>query len=115
MQLRWRTSDCLIHRNILFTGAVNTLVTIPVGAANNVSNTFNDNVYYSAAGSANSQWIWNNVALTGFAAWQSRSGQDAQSLFANPQFVSTGANPDLDLQSSSPAIPLDAGSDVPMN
>jgi hypothetical protein len=115
MQLRWRTSGCVIRQNILFAGAVNTLVTIPVAAANNVNNTFNDNVYYSAAGSGGAQWIWNNVGLTGFAAWKATSRQDAQSIFANPQFISTGANPDLDLQSSSPAIPLGAGSDVPMN
>jgi hypothetical protein len=114
MQLRWRTSNCVIRQNILYTGAVNFLVTVPVAAANNVDNSFDSNLYYSAAGSTGARWIWNNVTLTAFAAWKSASKQDAQSIFANPQFISTGANTDLDLQSTSPAIPLGAGSDVPM-
>jgi hypothetical protein len=104
MQLRWRTSNCVIRRNILFTGAVNFLVTVPVSAANNVGNTFDYNLYYSATGSAGAQWIWNNVTRTGFSAWKSASGHDAHSLFANPQFISTGTNANLNLKPTSPAI-----------
>jgi hypothetical protein len=115
MQLRWRTSGCAISQSILYTGSVNLLVTVPVSAANNTGNLFNSNLYYSAAGSTGAQWIWNNVTLTGFTAWKSASKQDSQSVFANPQFISTGTNPDLDVQSTSPAVKLGAGSDVPMN
>jgi len=114
MQLRWRTSNCVFHRNILFTGAVNFLVTVPVSSANNVNNSFDSNLYYSHAGSTAAQWSWNSITVTGFPAWQSASQQDADSLFADPQFISTGPYPDLDLQAVSPAISLAAGADVPL-
>jgi hypothetical protein len=104
VQLRWRTSNCVIERNILFTGAVNFLVTVPVSAGNNVRNTLDNNLYYSAAGANAAQWSWNNISRTGFAAWKSASGQDAHSLFADPQFISTGTNPNFNLQPSSPAM-----------
>jgi hypothetical protein len=89
-------------------------VTVPVSAANNISNTFDDNVYYAASGSASAQWSWNNATETGFAKWKSASKQDAHSVFANPQFIQTGTNPDLDVKSTSPAVKLAAGSNVPM-
>jgi hypothetical protein len=113
MQLRWRTSNCVIRNNILFTGAVNFLVTVPVSQANNVNNSFDSNLYYSSAGAAGAQWIWNNITLTGFSAWTSASRQDAHSLFANPQFISTGRDPDLDVKATSPALPLRAGASIP--
>ena len=113
MQLRWRTSNCVINNNILYTGRVNFLVTIPVSASDNINNTFDSNLYYSAAGTAGAQWIWNNVTLTGFSAWTSASQQDADSVFANPQFVSTVRVPDLNVKPTSPAIPLPAGANIP--
>ena len=113
MQLRWRTSNCVIDNNILFTGAVNFLVTVPVSAANNINNSFDSNLYYSTAGSTGAQWMWNNITLTGFSAWTSASQQDAHSLFANPDFVSMGRDPDLGVKAGSPAVALNAGADIP--
>jgi hypothetical protein len=113
VQLRWRTSNCAIHNNILSTGLVNLLVTIPVGPSDNVNNTFDSNLYYSTAGAANAQWIWNNVTLTGLPAWTAASQQDAHSLFANPQFISTTRIPDLDVKPASPALNLPAGATIP--
>jgi hypothetical protein len=113
IQLRWRTSNCAIHNNILYTGAINTLVTIPVSAADNINNTFDTNLYYSSTGPANAQWIWNNTTLTGFSAWTSTSQQDAHSLFANPQFINTTPPANLNLKPTSPAIPLPAGATIP--
>ena len=84
MQLRWRTSKCAISNNTMVAGPGNYLVTVPVSAANNVANSLDYNDYYSAAGSAAAQWIWNNRTCTGFAAWKSVSLQDAHSRFANP-------------------------------
>jgi hypothetical protein len=107
-QLRWRTSHCTFRGNIFYGRPDNPLITVPVTAADNVANRWDDNVYYTSAGADAAQWIWNNTTLTGFAAWQKASGQDAHSLFADPQLIRTGPTPDLDLQSGSPAIPLRA-------
>lgn len=107
IQLRYRTSNCTFRHNILFTGASNWLVTVPVAASHNVNNTFDRNLYYSAAGASSARWKWNNTTRTGFAVWKSASGQDANSLFADPRFRSTGAAPDLHIKPDSPAV--DAG------
>jgi hypothetical protein len=102
-QLRWRTSGC-VFRNNLFVGLPdNPLVTVPVGVSDNVQNTFDDNLYFSTAGPDAAQWIWNKITLDGFAAWKTASGQDAHSLFADPQLVHDGASPDLHLRAGSPA------------
>ncbi len=108
IQLRWRTTHCSVRGNVFSSLPGNPLATVPVTAADNVGNAFDDNLYYSTAGATASQWSWNNVTLTGFEAWKSVSHQDAASLFADPLFVRTGPTPDLHLQAGSPAIPLRA-------
>jgi len=106
IQLRWRTSNCSFKQNILFAGASGWVVTVPVSSANNSNNSFDYNLCHAAAkGVAKpAQWVWNNATFAGFAAWQTGSGQDAHSLFADPQYISTGAAPNLHLQAASPAV-----------
>jgi len=68
--------------------------------------TLNWNLYYSTAGyvSGNSiDWAGKYTYKT-FAAYQSGSGEDANSTVANPLFDSLGNPPNFDLQSGSPAI-----------
>ncbi len=60
------------------------------------------NVYYSSAG-ANSQWIWEKKAYTGFAAYQAGSGEDAHSYFADPEFLSI-TTPNLHVKAGSVAV-----------
>ncbi len=100
IQLRYRTLDCQFTNNIFSAGAEGFLITNPVPAANNVNNRFNYNLYFSPA----SGWNWKNANKTTFAAWKTASSQDAQSIFADPKFLATGATPDLHLQMDSPAI-----------
>ena len=68
------------------------------------NNVVDYNLYYASGGGTNGTWIWQNVAYSNFAAYQSGSGNDANGLIGqNPLFVS-GTTPDLHLLSSSPAI-----------
>ncbi len=66
--------------------------------------TLNDNLYDSPLGAANSIWVWNGHTSTGFSAYQAESGQDANSIFANPLFDRVTTPPLLDVQAGSPAI-----------
>ena len=61
------------------------------------------NVYFSSTGAAAGIWDWNGTKYTGFASYQSATGQDAHSSFANPLFVSTSI-PELQVQPPSPAV-----------
>ena len=62
------------------------------------------NVYYANGDGNNGTWIWKDTEYSNFAAYQSETGNDANSIIGqNPLFVNT-ETPDLHLQSGSPAI-----------
>jgi len=60
------------------------------------------NVYYSSAGSS-SQWIWEKKTYTGFSSYQSGTGKDTHSYFADPKYLSL-TQPDLQVEPTSPAV-----------
>lgn len=69
--------------------------------------TLDYNVWYFSGDSSNATFDWQSKDLVGFATYQSKSGQDAHSMFADPQFVNPSATPpNLDIGASSPAINL---------
>ena len=73
--------------------------------------TLNWNLYNSAAGYVEGTSIWwgDVSSYKNFADWQTTSGEDANSLNADPLFVNLGDTPpDFDTLPSSPAV--DAGS-----
>jgi len=66
----------------------------------------NWNLYYSTAGYLEGTSItWADVSrYTSFANWRSKSGEDAESVNSNPQFINLSAMPpDFDINTSSPA------------
>jgi hypothetical protein len=74
----------------------------------NTGNVLNYNLYFAAAGATKSEFEWKNQYYTGFEKYRTATGNDKNSIFADPKFVSikTGSI-NLHLQKSSPAI--DAG------
>jgi len=51
------------------------------------------------------QWIWNGATYAGFSSYQSATGKDAHSHFADPQYFDLSSTPPkLDVQSTSPAV-----------
>jgi len=69
--------------------------------------TLNWNLYDSAAGyGQGTSIVWGSLSpYTSFANWRSSSGEDKNSLNANPQFVDLeDAPPNLDIFPSSPAV-----------
>ncbi|HEX6821793.1 MAG TPA: DUF1565 domain-containing protein [Candidatus Sulfotelmatobacter sp.] len=71
------------------------------------------NDYYNTAG-ASSLFDWQGKSLSGFAAYQSASAQDAHGKFADPLYVNVTTTPyNFDLASGSPA--LNAGTNLGVN
>jgi hypothetical protein len=63
------------------------------------------NLYYSKAGAANGNWTWQGKNYTGYDTYRTKTGLDADSPpFSDPQFISTGNPPDLDIEPGSPAV-----------
>lgn len=67
------------------------------------------NLYYSSVSSSGAQFIWDGASKNGFPSYQSTTGQDSHSQYANPLFLSL-TTPNLQVQASSPAI--NAGSSL---
>jgi len=63
------------------------------------------NLYYSTAGAANGNWTWQGKNYTGYDNYRKKTGLDANSPpFSDPQFISTGNPPNLDIEPTSPAV-----------
>ena len=71
--------------------------------------TLDYNLYFSPLTQAASHFKWNGTPY-GFATYQSATGQDAQSFFADPDFTAVSAPVLLTLRSGSPG--LGAGADL---
>jgi hypothetical protein len=75
--------------------------------------TLDYNDYYNTAGTS-SLFDWQGKTINGFAAYQSASGQEAHSKFADPLYVNVTTTPyNVDLASGSPAI--NAGTNLGVN
>jgi hypothetical protein len=72
------------------------------------------NDYYNTVGAAGSLWDWQGKGITGFSQYQTASGQDAHSKFADPLYVNITTTPyNFDVSSGSPA--LNAGTNLGVN
>ena len=67
----------------------------------------NNNLYFSPDGATGSQWIWLDRSYETFAKFQSATGEDARSKFADPQFVDA-AGGNFAISPTSPAVALGA-------
>jgi hypothetical protein len=95
-------ASVIFRNNILCTPSTYSIIAAAVMAAGADSDY---NIFYSTG--TPMFWIWNGSAhQNSLAAWKAVSGQDAHSIYANPQFVSPNpvAAADFRLKSNSPGI-----------
>jgi len=72
------------------------------------------NEYYNTVGAAGSLWDWQGKGITGFSQYQTASGQDAHSKFADPLYVNITTTPyNFNVSSGSPAV--NAGTNLGVN
>ena len=71
------------------------------------------NLYDSSLNSAMADFLWNGTDHIGFSSYQSATGKDNHSPYADPQFLSL-TTPNLQIQPTSPAVNagIDLGSTV---
>ena len=77
--------DNVVKNNIFYSTAQNILLYSENG---NVDNTLDYNLWYAEAGSNAAEFVWKNTSYQGFDAYQSGSGEDPNSLFADPRGMS---------------------------
>jgi len=114
--MQFDVRDNVVKNNIFVANAQSWLITNPY--TQNQNNIVDYNLYFAPEGAASSEWQWKNAFYQGFAAYQAGSGNDAHSLFMDPQFVDTAptssrgqAVSNFHLSATSPAI--DAGTNLP--
>lgn len=104
-QIQYNATNNTVENNIfdVYTLTSKYLVYALSSQANPALLDYND--YYNNAGATSSLFDWLGKSITGFANFQSTSGQDAHGKFADPQFVNLiSTPPNLDVLSTSPAI-----------
>jgi hypothetical protein len=61
------------------------------------------NLYYSSLSSSTANFLWNGTNYVAFSSYQSATGKDSHSQYADPQFLSLTV-PNLQIQPTSPAV-----------
>ncbi|MEM6964466.1 MAG: 3-coathanger stack domain-containing protein [Bacteroidota bacterium] len=94
------TENCTVKNNIFY--ATNTEDLLIVTRLNSTGIVLDYNLYYHSCGTANSYVDWEGNVWS-YADYLTNTGQDANSLFDNPNFTDVGAN-DFTLNINSPAV-----------
>jgi len=106
-QIQYHASNNRFANNLVYAGTDGVLLSAYTGDVPQPA-TLDNNLYFTAAGAAGASWVWLGSEYASLAAFRAASGQDAQSLIADPLIVDAIA-PDLRVAAGSPAI--DAGAD----
>jgi hypothetical protein len=98
------TGKNIVENNIFYASSVSGIL---VDAVTTSTVTLNYNLYYAPNSSEN--WVWGSKSYTSFSTYQSGAKQDANSQYADPDFVNITATPpttlpNLKVQSGSPAL-----------
>jgi hypothetical protein len=103
-----KVSNSIFENNVIYTSEQQVFMSVDE-IVPQTGNTFNYNLWYTPAGDMDDIAVfWGATTYETFADYQAGTNQESQSLFANPQFISSALPaPDLALQSTSPAV--DAG------
>ena len=95
-------SNTFTHNILVVADTANNLL-IANTFTQNTNNTIDWNLYHAPGGAAASKWQWKKTARTGFTTFKTASGNDSNSIFADPLFINPGAT-NFHLATNSPAV-----------
>lgn len=98
-QVQYRATGIVFENNIVYAGAQGLFIH-DFTTTSSVTADYND--YYTT--SSTKTFIWNNKTYTSFASYQSGSGQENNSVFANPAYLTVPTC--TSTQHSSPPTPI---------
>lgn len=104
-QIQYHATSNTFENNVIYATQA-TLVNDYTNSTANPATLDHDDWFY-APGAAAATFVWQKSSIVGYSAYQSKSGQDAHSPFADPLFVNrTSTPPNLDVTVNSPATNL---------
>jgi uncharacterized protein YjdB len=102
LQVQYYTTNCVFENNIVYASSQGLFI-------NNYTNSepspvaVDYNLYFSSLNSASADFLWNGTDHSGFSSYQSATGEDGHSQYADPLFLSL-TTPNLQVESTSPAV-----------
>ena len=102
LQVQYYATNCVFENNIVYASSQGLFI-------NNYTNSepspvaVDYNLYFSSLNSASADFLWNGTDHTGFSGYQSATGEDSHSQYADPLFLSL-TTPNLQVESTSPAV-----------
>jgi Protein of unknown function (DUF1565) len=103
-QIQWYATNNTFDNNILYASSQNIFLYSYTKSESDPA-ILDYNLYYSTGGAGNGNWEWQGKNYTGYSIYLSKTGNDSHSPpFLNPDFISLSSPPDLDIQSTSPAV-----------
>jgi hypothetical protein len=104
-QIQYHATNNVFDNNVVY--ATQSLLLNDYTSSTSSPATLDHNDWFYAAGASAAMFTWQKKSITGYSTYQSSSGQDAHSQFADPLFVNeSGTPPNLDVTGSSPTIDL---------
>jgi hypothetical protein len=104
-QIQYHATNNTFENNVIYATQVLLVNDYTNSSANPAALDYND--WFYAPGAAAANFVWQKSTVVGYSAYQSKSGQDAHSPFADPLFVNRSATPpNLDITVNSQAINL---------
>ncbi|MBI3476762.1 MAG: right-handed parallel beta-helix repeat-containing protein [Acidobacteria bacterium] len=101
-QIQFHATNNVFKNNIVYAGAQGYMVNNYTKSTPNPADV-DYNLYYSSANASGTTWLWVGKTYSGFTAYQSGSGEDSHSNYADPLFVNP-TTPDLHVQAASRAV-----------
>ncbi|MDP9161475.1 MAG: right-handed parallel beta-helix repeat-containing protein, partial [Acidobacteriota bacterium] len=111
-QIQYHATNNVFKNNIVYAGS-QALMVNDYTASTTTPVALDYNLYFSPANAGSSNWVWQSKAYTVISNYQSVSGEDNNSHYADPQFVNI-TTPDLHVAITSRAANagIDLGSTV---
>jgi hypothetical protein len=102
-QVQFNATNNIFENNILYAGAQGLVINDFTDSSPDPS-LVDYNLYFASAGAKKAVFNWQKHKYKGYAAYLTASGNDVDSpAFSDPQFLSIGTPPNLDISAGSPA------------
>jgi hypothetical protein len=101
-QIQYHATNNVFKNNIVYATSQGLLIHSFTNSTSNPADV-DYNLYFSPLNANNTTWVWIGKTYTGFTTYQTATGKDNNSTYADPLFVNM-TTPDLHVQSGSRAV-----------
>jgi hypothetical protein len=101
-QIQYHATNNVFKNNVVYAGSQGLVINSYNNSVANPADV-DYNLYYSTVAGSSTTWVWVGKTYNGFTAYQTGTGNDPHSNYADPLFVNN-STPDLHVQPASRAV-----------